>query len=70
VERLPQALVKAEAVLDKAGEAYDKEWEAYVKASAAFGKEWEAHKPEIAKLHTELCPNCPWDGETIFSATK
>ena len=26
------------------------------------------HSQEIHKLHEELCPNCPWDGQTIFPA--
>jgi len=49
----------------KAGEAYDKAWEACAKA-------WEAYKPQINELHKELCPDCPWDGKTIFaqSASK
>jgi len=25
-----------------------------------------AHMPELLALHAELCPDCPWDGETIF----
>src|SRR3990167_3482925 len=57
----------------KAWEAYGKAWEAYGKAGEAYGKAWEAygkavldHKDEIEALHREECPNCPWDGETIF----
>ena len=48
---------KARAVYDKAGAAYDKAWNAYI---GRFRKELEA-------LHTELCHDCPWNGETIFS---
>lgn len=22
---------------------------------------------EMEKLHRELCPDCPWDGKTIFT---
>ena len=52
-DRLPQTLVKAGEDYSKAGEAYSKAGEAYRK--------------DIVKLHAELCPNCPWDGHTIFT---
>ena len=60
---LPEAYVKAREADDKAGEAYVKAWEAYDKA-------WEACKEEILALHAKECPNCPWDGETIFPKPK
>ena len=50
--RLPWEVVKTR-------EAYGKAWEAY-------GKAVLDHKDEIEALHREECPNCPWDGETIF----
>ncbi len=28
------------------------------------------HRLELEALHTELCPNCPWDGHTIFPAGR
>jgi len=27
-------------------------------------------QPELVRLHQELCPNCPFDGKTIFSREK
>ncbi len=60
IDRLPPELDKAWEAYDKAREACDKAWEAYDKAR-------EAYMPELIKLHEELCPNCPWDGKTIFS---
>lgn len=57
--KLPVAYVKATEAYVKAREAYGKTWEAYDKAG-------EACKPEIEALHAIECPNCPWDGETIF----
>lgn len=30
-------------------------------------KAWEAYGKELKILHQELCPDCPWDGHTIFS---
>ena len=50
---------KAEAEWDKAEAEWDKARDEWVKAR----DEWE---PYLTKLHTELCPQCPWDGRTIF----
>ena len=80
-DRLPAALLQAREAYDKAREAYDKAWEAYDKAREAYDKAWEAynkaweaydkareaHIPFLEQLHAELCPDCPWDGRTIFS---
>ena len=49
----------------------DKEWEkAYQKRKKAY-QEWEKvlgeHQVEIEALHKVECPDCPWDGKTIFS---
>lgn len=51
---------------DKAGASYEKAWASYDKAWAAYWKVVKACMPEILKLHAKECPNCPWDGETIF----
>ena len=64
--RLPQALIGAWEVYDKAREARNKAREACDKAWEARDKAREACMPEIIKLHEELCPNCTWDGKTIF----
>ena len=70
---LPAALNKAKAARDKAFTAYakaraalDKAWAAYDKARAALDKAWAAYMPEIEALHAIECPDCPWDGTTIF----
>lgn len=69
---------------DQASEAYDQAWEAYEQARKASIQAWEffqsidrnytealeTYKPELLKLHQELCPNCPWDGQTIFPDIK
>jgi len=54
-EKFPKQLIKASAELDKARAEWDK-------ARAEWNKEIEA-------LHREECPNCPWDGGTIFPST-
>ncbi len=58
-----EAYDKARKARDKAWEARDKAWEAYSKAWKVYCKK---HHKELEKLHTNLCPDCPWDGKTIF----
>ena len=58
--------LKAGKAYGKAGEAYIKAWEAYAKVGKAYIKAGKACYPELEKLHAELCPNCPFDGHTIF----
>jgi len=78
-DRLPVALLKAWKAYDKVWKAYDcnKVWEAYIevreaynkaysKASKAYYKAMKACEPELEKLHRELCPDCPWDGDTML----
>lgn len=61
---------KAEAAYDKAQVACDKALAACSKAKVACDKAWDAYNEEYVKeldaLHEKLCPDCPWDGETIF----
>ena len=63
---LPAALNKAKAALDKAFTARDKAFTAYAKAWAAYVKAGAACMPEIEALHAIECPDCPWDGTSIF----
>ncbi len=64
------AFVKAKSAYDKAWSAYDKARSAFVKAKSAYDKAWSAYlskySRELEELHKELCPDCPWDGKTIF----
>jgi multidrug resistance efflux pump len=71
---------KAEAEWDKAEAELDKaraEWAKAVaelskaraerdKAEAELDKAEAQHKIEIEALHKKECPNCPWDGSSIF----
>ena len=70
-----EARVKADEAYearDKAYEARDKAYEARVKAYEARDKAYEAwearekYKSQIEELHNKECPNCPWNGTTIF----
>ncbi len=49
-----------EEYYDEVGRNIDEIWEAYDKA----------YQQQLVALHVELCPNCPWDGETIFSGKE
>src|SRR3989304_1531707 len=54
---LPPKLVKA---------AYDKDWDAFSKDWDAYRKAYDKYLPQIEALHALECPDCPWDGFTIF----
>ena len=65
---------QARATYDQAGEAYGQAGEAYGQAEAAYDQAGAAyyqvlagHTDEINALHAQECPDCPWDGKTIFS---
>src|SRR3990170_2224375 len=59
---LPPKLVKAKAAYAKARDAYDK-------AKAAYNKAYDECLPQIEALHALECPDCPWNGTTIFPET-
>ena len=54
---------KARKVYYKAGEVCYKTGKVYYKAREVYCKK---HHKELEKLHTNLCPDCPWNGKTIF----
>ena len=78
-----QAYDKAGQAYDIASQAYDKAWQARDIASQARYKAWQVcekawrawdkalnnNMPAIIALHEKECPNCPWNGETIFPKT-
>jgi len=41
-------------------------WGAYSEATSAYYKACRTHRAEIEALHAEECPDCPWDGKTLF----
>ena len=57
--KLPKAMIEADAVRVKADAAWD---EAY----AAWDEAVKDNLPAIEALHRKECPNCPWDGKSIF----
>jgi len=56
--------VKADAELDKARAEWAKADAESVKADAEWDK--ACRLSSVLALHAEECPNCPWNGETIF----
>ena len=71
--KLPDTLIQAEAVhgqawatYDRAKAAYDQAWATYDRAKAAYDQAYRAYLPAIEALHAQECPECPWDGCTIF----
>jgi hypothetical protein len=55
---------KAGAELDKTGAEWDKAGAEWDKAGAEWDK--AIKHPSVLALHAKECPNCPWDGKTIF----
>ena len=50
---------------------YDEAWKTYREAVKAYDEAeniyLKANKDAFKKLHKQLCPDCPWDGKTIFT---
>jgi len=60
--QLPKPYLRAEDAYDKAEGTWDK----VRKAWKACNKAREKYRPQIEALHAKECPDCPWNGETIF----
>ena len=74
VGMLPDAVLKAVDAYTKARDAYTTAGDAYTTAGDAYAKAWDAYdkvisgdQEAIESLHAQECPDCPWDGQTIFS---
>jgi hypothetical protein len=57
---------KREEAVAKREEAVAKRREAVAKWKEAYAKREEA----VASSHKDQCPDCPWDGKTIFPVAK
>ena len=63
-----EACYKAWQVFNEArGVAYTKAWKTYHETRKAYAEALIKNKAKIEKLHKKECPNCPWNGHTIFS---
>ena len=60
---------KALDVYEDARDAYKEVHTAYSKVEKGRNKAFDTYirSFDLDNLHQRLCPNCPWDGETIFS---
>jgi chromosome segregation ATPase len=54
-------------------EEAERQWEEAERQLQAAERQWQAAErqlqsnPDILALHAIECPDCPWDGQTIFS---
>ena len=65
--KLPDEVIKAGEVSGKVWEAYIKAGKTYIKAWEIYDKTLKKYSKEINELHEKECPNCPWNGKTIFN---
>lgn len=68
LDRIPPELVAAWEKYVAAGKKYDAAAvrEQWVAAREKYDAAVEKYAPQMEALHRELCPDCPWDGHTIF----
>ncbi len=71
--QLPQAYAEVQKARVEAEKVYDEACNARDEAEKVYDEAWEARDEaekvyaiEITALHKGECPDCPWDGETIF----
>ncbi len=60
---------RAHGIGDEARRAWDKAWRAgseAVEAHHDYNDALAKNMPTIEALHKQECPDCPWDGKTIF----
>jgi len=72
-EEAGKACAKAWIAYEEAGKAYDKEWTAFDKAWTVYDEARRVYDEagkvchdDIIALHQLECPDCPWDGHSIF----
>jgi len=71
--KIQKACEKGQMICREAWAVYIAKRDVFGKAVAVYEKVAKAHdeaietyQAEIEALHREECPNCPWDGKTIF----
>ena len=79
--KLPKEVIKARQALNETWQAINKAWRAHDKAGQVLNKQvlnteqvlnkaLKENMLKIEALHREECPNCPWNGHTIFPDSK
>lgn len=66
VQHLYEIYKRARNDLNKAEGAKEEAYRLQNKAEFALGDVLKKHKIKIETLHAKECPDCPWDGQTIF----
>jgi len=61
-----KAWLEADEVLTKASQSLDRATARYIKAICAFDCAIQNNRGALEALHQQECPDCPWDGHTIF----
>ena len=65
---------RARATLEKERETLAKAWATVFQVEGTYEQAWKTfakkYGSELEQLHKELCPDCPWDGKTIFPEKK
>jgi len=71
-EQADQAFEQADQARKQAYQAWKQAYQARDQAAKAFEQAAKAflQLPELAALHEQECPHCPWDGKTIFPTAK
>ena len=79
IGKLPREVVEAQKTVTKTlkaynkakiGRVYAKAWKVYAAAFEAREEAVRRNRKAIKELHAKECPDCPWDGKTIFPANK
>jgi hypothetical protein len=61
--QVEEDFIQAEEDLIQAEEDFIQAEEDYIRAEKIYTIKYDK---EITELHNKLCPNCPWNGKTIF----
>jgi len=61
-----RAFKEARQAYYKAARTCDEAYRAYIEAGQAYDEAISRNMSAIEALHAEECPNCPWNGHTIF----
>ena len=51
---------------DEAGKKYNEERKKYDEERKKYDEAGKKYEPQLEALHKKECPNCTWDGKTIF----
>lgn len=66
ISPLPEPVVRAGKEYARAWQGRMQAWEGYERAKGEYLQVLGEHKTELEAIHNRECPDCPWNGETIF----